>query len=442
MCNFALIFIKTDMKFIFSFYLLFFTVFLNGQDFYQYFRDESLRIDYYHSGNDTSESIRLKCFKNEPYFSGPLNCLTDPFDYGNYKFEVFETAGGKLIFSRGYSTLFTEWQYTPEAKTKTKTFEESLILPYPVVKIRVDVSSRAKSGVFNKIFSLTFDPLVDTAMDFKTLYSCRNISQNEDKADIRKEYHKKLDLVIIPEGYRSQDSAKLYKDVNFFKNSFLQCSPYSLYRNSIQFWVINAFSQDSGTDLPPLGIMKNTLVNTSFYTFNTQRYLMTEDFHHLKDIAAHVPYDQIYILVNTKLYGGGAIYNYYSVCVSNDEFSDYIFNHEFGHAFAGLGDEYFDSDVSTQGMYPPEIEPWEPNLTTLKAFSSKWEDMVDEGLPIPTPTLGKYAKKVGAYEGGGYQAKGVYRPFQDCSMKSIMTCNFCPVCSRAIRRKLDFFSSK
>lgn len=426
---------------IFIIFMLFFYL-LDGQDFYSFFRDETLRMDYFHTGNDSTENIQFKTFKSEPFYSGPVDRLIDPFNFGAYKVEVFNFITGDLIFSRGYSALFTEWQYTPEADSITKTFEETVVMPFPVVKVRIDISSRGRSHAFHKIFSTSFNPSTDTVMAFKKIYRTTNVLTGNGINLIKKNYHLELDIVFIPDGYRPQDSAKLYRDLKVFSNGLLECNPYSNYRNSIEFWVVDAFSQDSGTDVPARKIYKNTLVNTSFNTFNTERYMMTEDYHHVRDIAAHAPYDQIYIIVNTNIYGGGGIYNFCSVCVSDDPYSTYIFNHEFGHTFAGLGDEYYDADISTRQIYTHDYEPWEPNLTTLKSFSQKWEDMVREDIPIPTPDTDKYRNSVGAFEGGGYQVKGVYRPYPDCSMRSLKKCSFCPVCTRAISRMLDFYTSK
>jgi hypothetical protein len=167
---------------------------------------------------------------------------------------------------------------------------------------------------------------------------------------------------------------------------------------------------------------------------------MTRANKELRTLASYAPYDQIYILVNSQKYGGGSIYNHYSVCVSDNVNSEFVFVHEFGHGFVSLGDEYYTSDVAYNDFYSTEVEPLDPNLTTLIDFDSKWKDMVEEGTPIPTPDTEEYADKVGAFEGGGYVMEGVYRPFTDCTMKSITIDNFCPVCKRAIQQMIDFYT--
>jgi len=167
---------------------------------------------------------------------------------------------------------------------------------------------------------------------------------------------------------------------------------------------------------------------------------MTRANKELRTLASYAPYDQIYILVNSQKYGGGSIYNHYSVSVSDNQYSEFIFVHEFGHGFASLGDEYSTSDVTYEGFYSTDVEPLVPNLTTLINFESKWKDLVEEGTPIPTPNTEEYKNKIGAFEGGGYVEKGVYRPSQDCTMKSISIDNFCPVCKRAIQKMIDFYT--
>jgi hypothetical protein len=182
-----------------------------------------------------------------------------------------------------------------------------------------------------------------------------------------------------------------------------------------------------------------TILNTSYYTFDSERYLMTYDYKRVRDLAANAPYDQIYILVNSDKYGGGAIYNFYNVAVNGNMKSAKILIHEFGHGFAGLGDEY-GPDETYGEFYNTKVEPWEPNLTTLVHFERKWKDMVADTVPVPTPDIEKYYPVVGVFEGGGYMNKGMYRPMHDCLMNTFNGDVFCPVCRRAILRMIDFYT--
>jgi hypothetical protein len=199
-------------------------------------------------------------------------------------------------------------------------------------------------------------------------------------------------------------------------------------------------SPESGTDIPGEHIYKNTRFNSTFYTFDVSRYLTTSDMKNILDAAALVPYDQIYVLVNTERYGGGGFYNFVSVCTADNSLTKEVFVHEFGHGFAGLGDEYYTSDVAYEDFYNLKIEPWEPNITTLVNFGSKWKSMVKESVEIPTPRTAKYENTVGVYEGGGYMSKGIYSPFIDCQMKSNTAKGFCPVCAESIKKVIQFYS--
>jgi len=230
------------------------------------------------------------------------------------------------------------------------------------------------------------------------------------------------------------------EDCNKLSEYLFNCSPYKENKDKFNIWGIEAPSLESGTDIPKDDIWKKTVVNSTFYTFDLDRYLMTTDNKKLRNLAANVPYDQIFILVNSDKYGGGSIYNLYSVSTSKNKFTEFTITHEFGHGFVSLADEYYTSDVAYQDFYDLEVEPLDPNLTTLVDFDSKWKDLVDEKTPIPTPSTEEYKDKVGAFEGGGYVEKGICRPCQDCTMKSITINNFCPVCKRAIQQMIDFYS--
>jgi hypothetical protein len=249
----------------------------------------------------------------------------------------------------------------------------------------------------------------------------------------------KLDIVFIPEGYTKDEMGKFNKDCKRLSSVLFNHSPFKENENKINIWGVEAPSNESGTDIPGKGIWKNTLLNTKFYTFDTERYLMTSNYFAVRDIAANAPYDQIYILVNTNKYGGGAIYNFYSETAVDNERSDYIFVHEFGHGLGGLADEY-GNDKTYEDMYPLDTEPWEPNITTLVNFESKWKNMIEPGTPIPTPEEEKYKNKIGVFEGGGYVGKGVYRPTMNSIMNSFTTTEFNEVCKDAIKRIINFYS--
>lgn len=405
-------------------------------DFNKYFEDKTLRFDYYRTGNADSESISFAELKQEPVWGGSLNNLIDTFEYGAYLFEVWTLDHDSLLYSKGYSTLFKEWQTTEEAKKTVRSFYETVTFPFPKVKVILELYSRNKKGKFEKIYEYSIDP--------ESYFINRDAVQKYEsfKVHYSGNPHKRLDILFLPDGYTAEEMEEFKADCKKFKDYIFEYSPFDSLRNYINIWGVAAPSEQSGTDIPGEGIWKNTLLNTSYYTFDSERYLMTYDYKAVRDLAANAPYDHIYILVNSEKYGGGSIYNYYSVTAAKNKKARQIFIHEFGHGFAGLADEYYTSDVSYQNFYPLEVEPWEPNITTLVNFESKWKDLIQPETPVPTPNENKYENVIGVFEGGGYVAKGVYRSTYNSIMKSFTSDEFNEVSKRAIVRMLMFYSDR
>jgi hypothetical protein len=402
--------------------------------FDEYFYDKTLRVDYFHTGDSTNDYYSIDELIEEPYWGGSRVNLIDNFNYGNYKVLVYDDSTNQLIYSRTYSTLFNEWQTTKEAKQTAKTFSETFVLPYPKRTVRLEFYSRDKLNQLIKKFVYIIDP------ENYFIKSERTNQYENFEVFVSGEPENKVDIVIIPEGYTIDQMTKFMEDSEKFAGYLFECTPFKENKNKFNIWGVLAPSEDSGTDIPAEDVWMRTILNSAFYTFDLDRYLMTYDNKSVRTLSSYAPYDQIFILVNSKKYGGGAIYNHYSVCVSDNRFSDYVFVHEFGHGFASLGDEYVTTEVAYEDFYSTEVEPLDPNLTTLVDFKSKWKDLVDEDVPIPTSSTEEYENKVGAFEGGGYVPEGVYRPMQDCTMKSISKNNFCPVCKRAIIEMINFYT--
>lgn len=418
---------------VFCFFL--FTVTSFSQiNFDDYFYDKTLRLDYHHTGNHSEDFYSFDELIEEPYWAGSKVNLLDRFDFGNYKFIVIDEASGIELYSRTYSTLFAEWQTIDEAKETYRTFNETVVFPFPKKNVIVEFYGRDKQNSLIKKFEYKIDPknyFIKKERPMK--YETMKVLYNGDPAI-------KVDVAFIPEGY-TEDEMELFKsDCEKFAGYFFNASPFRENKDNFNIWAVLAPSKESGTDIPADNIWRNTLLNSNFYTFDLERYLMTSDNKTMRHVASNVPYDQIYIIVNSSKYGGGAIYNHYSVCVNNNIHEEYVFTHEFGHGFAFLADEYYTSDVAYNDYYPLDVEPLERNITTLVDFSSKWSDLVEVDTPVPTPATKEFKDKVGAFEGGGYAAEGVYRPMQDCSMKSIAVDNFCPVCKNTIQDMIDFYT--
>lgn len=417
------------------FYFFLFTVTSFPQiNFDDYFNEKTLRLDYHHTGNHDEDFYSFDELIEEPFWAGSKVNLLDKFDFGNYKFVVIDQESRNPVYSRTYSTLFAEWQTTDEAKETYRTFSETVVFPFPKNKVIVEFYGRDDKNKLVKKFEYEVDPQdyfikKERRLNFETM----KVLHNGDPAT-------KIDVAFIPEGYTEEEMELFKQDCEKFAGYFFNASPFRENKNNFNIWAVLAPSKESGTDIPAENKWKNTLVNSRFYTFDLERYLMTSDNKTLRDVASNVPYDQIYIIVNSEKYGGGAIYNHYSVCVNKNIHEEYVFTHEFGHGFAFLADEYYTSDVAYNDFYPLDVEPLERNITTLVDFNSKWKNLVEENTPVPTAAAVEFKDKVGAFEGGGYVEKGVYRPMQDCSMKSISVDKFCPVCKTAIQDMMDFYT--
>lgn len=388
-----------------------------------------MRIDLVFSGTAEESSYALSGVKKEQFYSGSQSTLIDPFDYGDHKFVVKSESSGKVIFSHSYCTLFREWQTTEESQRVRRAYPHVLRFPWPKASVVVEIHDRNRAGEFELTWLASFDPA--------SIYSDPGNPFQFETVDL--EIHgsseEMVDILFLAEGYSAEEMEKFLNDARRSAGYIFSEEPFKSNRGKFNIRAVLSASQDSGTDIPGEGVWKNTVVNSSFYTFGVERYMTTMDYKSVCDVAACAPYDQIYILVNTDKYGGGGIYNHYSISAADNLQSRAVVIHEFGHAFGGLADEYFTSAVAYNDYFPLDVEPWSPNLTTLVDFDSKWKHMVPEGTPLPTPAEDRYRELVGVYEGGGYVAKGVFRPMIDCRMHT-NNAAFCPVCSAALLKMI------
>lgn len=390
-----------------------------------YFHPNTLRIDFSLSGTHERTEVALEQLKQEPNWGGPRKNLVDKAGYGNYRYQAFDHKSGKLLYSKGFSSLFDEWQSTPEANQLTRSYYHVATLPFPKDTIDFTLDWRNERGVFETLFSIAINPndyfiLKETA----PAYPVKQLAEYGTP-------DKKVDLVFLPEGYTASEMDKFQADIRRLTDYLFTIPPYNGHRSNFNLYAVLVPSAEPGTDIPGQHIYKHTAFNSTFYTFDSERYLTTRDMKSVHDAAAGVPCDQLYVLVNTPKYGGGGFYNFLNLCAADHVKSPQVFVHEFGHGFAGLADEYFANGVADE-YYKLTIEPWEPNITTLVDFERKWKTMIAPGTPIPTPRTDEFNGVLGLFEGGGYTTKGVYSPVTDCRMRTNEAPGYCPVCSKAI----------
>lgn len=413
--------------------ILYTFIYVSGNaQFKQFFTQESLRIDFILSGNATITQASIFELKKEPYWGGSIVHTLDAFDFGEFRINIKDSTNQNIIFSRGFCSLFEEWQTTDEANVIDKSFFQTVTCPYPKSKVYVSIEKRNMSGSFEELLTTEINPESYSISKPRPLkVKSHKIIDNGTSAQC-------VDIVFIGDGYSKNEISKFHKDVKELSRYMFTQPPFDKYQNRFNIWAVDAVSEDSGISDPRKGVWKNTAVKSSFNTLNSDRYLESIYTFLIRDYAGVVPYDQIYVLANTDKYGGGGIYNHFSLTSVDNERSKTVFIHEFGHAFAGLGDEYYTSETSYNDFYTKSIEPWQPNLTTMVDFNEKWKNMMDKDTPIPTPAIEEYFDKIGVFEGGGYVEKGVYRPAYNCRMKTNEAPDFCPVCQRAIEKMILF----
>lgn len=405
------------------------------QVFADHFADKTLRVDYIFNGNASGQAICLDGLSALPTWAGRKHHLAELPLQGNGQIVMRNAASGKTIYTTSFSSLFQEWLETDEARNVTKGFENTFLLPYPLQPVEIEIT--------------LLDPRRNVRASMKHIVHPNDVLI-EQKGNSHITPHKYLlhndspekciDVAILAEGYTLQEIQTFYEDADIACKSIFDHEPFKSMKKRFNVVAVASPSTDSGVSVPRLNEWKHTAFGSHFSTFYSDRYLTTSRVKAIHDALAGIPYEHIIILANTEEYGGGGIYNSYTLTTAHHPMFRPVVVHEFGHSFGGLADEYFyDNDVMTD-TYPLDIEPWEQNISTQVDFAAKWKDMLSENTPVPTPAEVSENYPTGVYEGGGYSAKGIFRPAENCRMRTNEYPAFCPVCQRALRRIIEFYT--
>lgn len=464
--------------------------------FDEYFVDQTLRIDYFHTGDAKNEWFSIDRLYAEGIWAGSKKNLVETFNNGRYYVKIFDAVSKTLIFAKGFDSYFGEYKTTDWALEGIKrTYHESARIPYPKKKILFTLEVRNRQNQLQPIFTQELDPNGYEIMREKTSKDVKVFELVKNGAP-----HQKVDVAILAEGYTLAEESKMQQDLQKFVAVFFGHEPYKSNKSCFNIYGVFKPSEESGCDEPSHGVFKRTALGVTFDSLGSERYVMTEDNKALRDVAGHVPYDAIYIMVNHSRYGGGGIYNLYCTFTTDNQWYKYLFLHEFGHSFGGLADEYYTSSIAYNEFYPAGIEPVEPNITALlEASDVKWKQFLTPGIAIPTPwekeeydandlayqkvrqalnakiaqmkregaapdetqkvqdeservsrenaqrmdehlAKSKFVGQVGVFEGAGYSSKGLYRPMLDCLMFSKGDKPFCKVCEESVRRVIRYLS--
>lgn len=406
-----------------------------AQVFADHFANKTLRVDYIFNGNASGQAICLDGLSALPTWAGRKHHLAELPLQGNGQIVMRNAASGKTIYTTSFSSLFQEWLETDEARNVTKGFENTFLLPYPLQPVEIEIT--------------LLDPRRNVRASMKHIVHPNDVLI-EQKGNSHITPHKYLlhndspekciDVAILAEGYTLQEIQTFYEDADIACKSIFDHEPFKSMKKRFNVVAVASPSTDSGVSVPRLNEWKHTAFGSHFSTFYSDRYLTTSRVKAIHDALAGIPYEHIIILANTEEYGGGGIYNSYTLTTAHHPMFRPVVVHEFGHSFGGLADEYFyDNDVMTD-TYPLDIEPWEQNISTQVDFAAKWKDMLSENTPVPTPAEVSENYPTGVYEGGGYSAKGIFRPAENCRMRTNEYPAFCPVCQRALRRIIEFYT--
>ncbi len=444
-----------------------------------FFAANTLRLDYFHNGNQKEEHFSVDKVVSDGPWPGSKIQLIDPLELGLYLFKVVDKETHQLLYSRGFASVFGEWQTTPEADSTWGTFHESIRFPWPLKPVIVQMEKRDAENKFKPIWSTIIDPASRqvTNAELPHTFQSQVVFENGPAES-------KVDLVILGDGYTTQEMGKFQQDAKRLTEALFSAEPFKSRKADFNVRTVETPAMESGVAKPHHHIFKRTPLSAHYSSFDSERYVLTYDNRTVRNVASAVPYDFMVILVNEQTYGGGGIYNLYTTVSSDNKFAEYIMIHELGHHIAALADEYYTSSVAYE-VPAITVEPWETNITALFDKNNiKWKDLVEPGTPLPTPwekeafdkfgyeiqksrdsiraallpesvmedlfvrqmagedayfSKEKYKDKVGAFEGAGYTPKGLYRSQLDCIMYT-RHMQFCKVCQRSLGNVFDQYS--
>ncbi len=439
----------------------------------------AIRLDYFHAGTAAEEQFALDGVAIEGPWPGNLDQAIDDTGLGKYLFQVFDEESGRLLYSRGFASIFGEWELTAESKQVRRAFHESVRFPAPESPVRVGLNKRGPHNEWRELWSVRVDP-ADPAIDRSPPPRLRvwPVIENGEPPD-------KVDLLLMGDGYTAAEMEKWREDARRMAGLLFAESPFKEHQGDFNVWAVDTPAEESGVSRPSDNVHRRSPLRASYDVFGSERYVLVFDNKRLREAASAAPYEFIGIIVNDRKYGGGGIHNLYATVAADNAFAPYIFVHEFGHHFAGLADEYYTSDVAYESG-SERLEPWELNVTA-DPRASKWADLIAPGTPLPTPwdkeafeleqkeiqalrrqiraahrpeadmealfheerdkltrKLGAepHAGRVGAFEGAMYEPRGYYRPQSDCVMFTRNEVGFCAVCRRAIEKVIRLYAAE
>ncbi len=381
------------------------------------FADSTLRIDFTFSGSCYSHIAPTIAFSSLTKYSGwggrRVN-LDSTLREGTADVTL-TTMTGDTIYRNPFCTLFQEWLVS-EDYSGPKAMEGTVLVPFPRDSVNVTISLRnnRRTTVSRATLRVTPDDILIADHTSRVPLPHTYVYRGEypDSA--------KICVAILAEGYTEAEMPLFHQRAREAVDAIFDHEPFASMADRFDFIAVETPNAGSGVSVPAQGVWTDSAFGSHFSTFYSDRYLTTSNVHDLYDAIEATHAGHLIVLANTEEYGGGGIFNFYTLTAADNKMFREVVVHEFGHSFAGLADEYYYDNDIMDGTYPLDIEPWEPNITTKTDFAAKWHRLVDEG-------------KADLVEGAGYRANGIWRGSHDCRMRTNTAPEFCPVCQSAIR---------
>ncbi|MCQ2227251.1 MAG: IgA Peptidase M64 [Bacteroidales bacterium] len=405
-----------------AFFLM--TLCAEAQVFDRYFTDRTLRLDYQLCGDAKEQHIYLSAVSELPLWAGRrCNLSQMPYE-ADGRIRVYDSESHELIYANAFSSLFSEWLSTPEASSISRAFENTQLIPMPQKTVDIEVAFYDSHHRQSALLKHRVDPDdILIRQRGKHPQPITYVTYNGGS------YDECIDIAILSEGYANEHVGKFIADAQKATAALFSHEPFATYKDRFNVTAVFSQSVDGSVSVPREKKWCETAFSSNYSTFYSDRYLTTLNVCDIHDALCALPYEHIVILANESEYGGGGIFNSYTLTTASHDLFEPVVVHEIGHSFGGLADEYCYENETDTLTYPLDVEPWEPNVTTKVDFGSKWQN-----------EMGKNG--VSLIEGAAYNAKGLYRSSKDCRMRSNDAEGFCSVCQKALVALIKFYTEE
>ncbi len=202
--------------------------------FDELFTDKTMRVDYFHTSTPKGDEIvALDRVVSDGPWSGSRTRLVDTSNLGKYYFEVVDRDTNQVIFSRGFASVYGEWETTAEARQRPATFHESLRFPWPKETVQVVLKKRDAEMSFQQIWSTVVDPASRFVNPADLKPSGRVWSYLESGPASQK-----VALLVIGEGYSEAEMPKLRKDVERLVGKLFATEPFKSRKSDFKVRVL------------------------------------------------------------------------------------------------------------------------------------------------------------------------------------------------------------